>query len=318
MRIVYVTDLHGSTMAFEKAINAAIYYDANFLLFGGDLSGKKLLPLIKISNGEYKISEPFVEKGEDGNVVEVPIERFVSEKDLTLFLKRIEAKGWYWLETNIERLQYLNQNINELRQLFDDKIVERLLDWSKIISEQLPEEINCYWTGGNDDSESFLNNLLGHDLGKFQYSENKIVELQGYEMMSLGYSNKTPFKTERELEEEELFNKLMLLFSRVKNKERLILNVHVPPYNCGKLDLVIDPKNHTRYKNVGSTAVRKFIEEIHPIVDFTGHIHEGKGRAQIGRTQVFNPGSEFYQGLLYGYVVDISGSIIKDYVHFIR
>jgi Icc-related predicted phosphoesterase len=43
-------------------------------------------------------------------------------------------------------------------------------------------------------------------------------------------------------------------------------------------------------ENVGSTALRAFIERTQPAVVFCGHIHEGRGVEQIGRTTVVNCG----------------------------
>jgi Icc-related predicted phosphoesterase len=41
---------------------------------------------------------------------------------------------------------------------------------------------------------------------------------------------------------------------------------------------------------VGSSTVRKFIEEVQPDVCLTGHIHEAKAEDQIGKTRIVNPG----------------------------
>jgi hypothetical protein len=39
------------------------------------------------------------------------------------------------------------------------------------------------------------------------------------------------------------------------------------------------------------------------VVSLHGHIHESGGRFRIGRTQTFNPGSEYVQGVLQGVIV---------------
>lgn len=42
--------------------------------------------------------------------------------------------------------------------------------------------------------------------------------------------------------------------------------------------------------NVGSTALRAFIDQVQPDLVLCGHIHEGRGVERIGRTQVVNCG----------------------------
>ena len=42
---------------------------------------------------------------------------------------------------------------------------------------------------------------------------------------------------------------------------------------------------------MGSKAVRAFIEQRQPLICFTGHIHEGVGVDQIGKTNIINPSS---------------------------
>jgi len=135
-------------------------------------------------------------------------------------------------------------------------------------------------------------------------------------LISVGYSNKTPFYTPRELEEPELLAKLEDLAQLANTTERLILNVHVPPYKCSRLDLCLNPMNPSETIHVGSTAVKTFIENTQPLVDFVGHVHEGKGNAKIGRTYIFNPGSEYNAGVLHGVVVIINQGKIKDFTHF--
>ncbi|HEX9333263.1 MAG TPA: metallophosphoesterase [Anaerolineales bacterium] len=62
-----------------------------------------------------------------------------------------------------------------------------------------------------------------------------------------------------------------------------ILVCHQPPYNT-RNDLT------QRNIHVGSKAVREFIKRTQPLICFTGHIHEGIGIDQVGRTKIVNPG----------------------------
>jgi Icc-related predicted phosphoesterase len=62
-------------------------------------------------------------------------------------------------------------------------------------------------------------------------------------------------------------------------------------------------------------AVRESIERYQPLVGLHGHIHESGGRFRIGRTQTFNPGSEYVQGVLQGVKLTLKGGKLASYQH---
>ncbi|MBZ5538114.1 MAG: metallophosphoesterase [Acidobacteriia bacterium] len=318
MRILFITDLHGSTLLFKKALRVVNDFEIDAMILGGDLSGKRLLAIAPNLDGGYVTSEVYKKKDDTGKAVEMTIPKTVGKAELDNYLKRLEAKGIYWHIAERGEIEELNENVRKLQVLSLKKIYDRLVEWAKLASERLPEGVKCFWTGGNDDDQEMLEQLSMEDLGRFLYVEDQVVDLFGYQVLSMGFSNKTPFNTDRELEEEEISNRLMRLADNAKSTEKMILNVHVPPYNCGTIDLVTNLKDPSRSVHVGSKGVRTFIENIQPLADFAGHVHEGTGTAKIGRTQVFNPGSDYYAGILQGYVVDILDSRIGDFAHFTR
>ena len=61
---------------------------------------------------------------------------------------------------------------------------------------------------------------------------------------------------------------------------------------------------------VGSKAVRKMIEKYQPFVGLHGHIHESSGSMKIGRTHCVNPGSEYAEGILRGFLIEFKGNKI--------
>ncbi len=61
------------------------------------------------------------------------------------------------------------------------------------------------------------------------YVEGKISDVGGYEMAGSGYSNMTPWKLPRDLDEDQLYVKLEELVSQVKNMSKGILCIHFPP-----------------------------------------------------------------------------------------
>jgi Icc-related predicted phosphoesterase len=67
---------------------------------------------------------------------------------------------------------------------------------------------------------------------------------------------------------------------------------HAPPKGTS-VDII------TTGAHVGSDAVRKFIDKVHPNAAFCSHIHEGRGVDEIGNTKIINSGRfpEGYCGL---------------------
>ena len=99
----------------------------------------------------------------------------------------------------------------------------------------------------------------------------------------MGGSNRTPFDTPNEFDENEIASFILQGYNKVKDSPLKLFISHAPPFHTS-VDIV------TNGQHVGSLAVREFIENYQPDVCITGHIHEGKGEDKIGRTVVINPG----------------------------
>jgi len=68
-----------------------------------------------------------------------------------------------------------------------------------------------------------------------------------------------------------------------------VLISHQPPINT-KTDLSNDGSSETGTRNIGSVAIRKYIEETQPLLALVGHVHESPGIDTIGKTVLVNPG----------------------------
>jgi Icc-related predicted phosphoesterase len=102
-------------------------------------------------------------------------------------------------------------------------------------------------------------------------------------IFGVGGSNLTPFNTPTEFSEEELWDIVNKAYQHVTHAPIKVLISHTPPFNTAA-DLIGSGVH------VGSTAIRKFIEEKQPDFCFTGHIHESRGEDRIGHTLILNPG----------------------------
>ncbi len=54
LRILLVSDLHGSSVAYGKLSNAIKFYKADIVVFAGDLTGKALVPIIR-DDGSFSL-----------------------------------------------------------------------------------------------------------------------------------------------------------------------------------------------------------------------------------------------------------------------
>ena len=54
-RLFFAADIHGSQVTFRKFLAAADFYGVDALVFGGDLMGKVLVPIVR-SNGGFHAS----------------------------------------------------------------------------------------------------------------------------------------------------------------------------------------------------------------------------------------------------------------------
>lgn len=311
MRVYFTTDVHGSEVCFKKFVNAGKFYKANVAILGGDITGKAIIPIMEKPDGTFHckfLGESLrVKKG----------------KELDDLMQRIKAIGYYPYPTSPSETEELSQNHEKLEAVFLELTKESVRRWVEIAEERLRNTgIKCYVSPGNDDSYS-----IDPILTESEYVINpdgKIVTINGdIEMISLGNANITPWNCPRDIPEEKLFQKIDNLASQLKNTEKSIFNIHVPPYGSGidsapELDQELRPKlepgGSFKMISVGSKAVHETILKYQPLLGLHGHIHESKGFIKLGRTLCLNPGSEYQEGILRGVLVQLSDGKIKDFM----
>jgi Icc-related predicted phosphoesterase len=306
LTIFFATDLHGSNVCFKKFVNGARFYGANCLVMGGDLTGKAIMPIARQINGTYLAHD-------SGGSVELHTQEEISE-----YSRRVSDKGFY--PTIISEEEYRNLSMDEKARhgLFKRLVCERVEQWCDYAAEKLSGTgVRFITAPGNDDFFEIDDILRASP--HVEFHEMEVTEVGGYEMLHCGGSNKTPWDTEREYSEEEYKERLETLIPKVRDPERCIFNVHVPPHgsvldSCPKLDetlqVVYDMGNPVSM-HAGSTAVFEAIEKYQPLLGLHGHIHEGRGQISIGRTVCVNPGSVYPEGILQGALVTLQGGSIK-------
>lgn len=310
-RLFFATDVHGSTVCWRKFVNAADFYDADVLILGGDTTGKAIFPII--DRGDRYT---YTREG-DQHVVE-------SEEALADLEETLANRGFYpYVLTEAEYDEFAEADDREQRQddLFEQEMAARIRDWIAFAESRLPADYPIYVCPGNDDP--FPIDAVWAESELIELVEGEVVDLDGgYEMVSSGWTNPSPWDTPREEPEEELKGRLEGIIEQADDVDRCVFNFHDPPYDsqldeAPELDDDLRPKYGGRsMEPVGSTAVRELIEEHQPPLSLHGHIHESRGKTTIGRTIAINPGSVYSEGSLQGAVVDLTPEV--DVVGLVR
>ena len=297
-RLFFVTDLHASEITFRKVLNAVEVYEANVLIIGGDLAGKRVVPVVGDRNG-YTTSV----SGEDITV---------DESGIGDVLSKIKDLGQYPMVMGAEEYQSLAADPDEVHRRFLKAAHEQCADWADRLAARFePKGTPVFITGGNDDYMS-IEEILDAAPWIVNAGEKVVEVAPGVEMISTGFGNPTPWNCPRDVSEEELARIIETVAQQLKEPQKAIFNLHVPPHGSGLdqaplLDTSVTPPRPIVGESApaGSTAVRDAILKYQPLVGLHGHIHESRGIQKLGRTTCVNPGSEYTEGLLRSAVIDL-------------
>ena len=304
IRIFFATDVHGATAVWQKWIKAAEVYDANVLMLCGDLTGKTLVPLIKTTNNNFT-AHYFGKEWQ-----------LKTETEIIEFEKRLENIGTYFARLSQDEVEELKNNGSKVENLIQEKMIERIDKWlGMLITTVNTSKIKVIVMPGNDDSFAIDDVIQQYEKERVINPLDRIVELNGVEIISLAHVPPTPWNTPREADEKKIDNMIKGLIKKRRETKNSIFNLHISPYGK-RLDLapqsVKDRKpiimcGQVNVIHVGSKAFRKAIEKHQPILGLHGHIHESSGAEKIGRTLIVNPGSEYSEGVLRAFVIiDVS------------
>ncbi len=305
--IFFATDIHGSNVCWKKFVNAGKFYGARVLILGGDVTGKMVVPIAQQDDGSYLSSFA----GKDV--------RLAGQDEVHDFERRVADMGFYPKVMTEAEFQELRASPGGQEELFRALIERRLEEWADYARARIAEQgVKCFAAPGNDDA-FWVDELLGAS-GVVELLEGRVIQLDGLEMLTTGWSNETPWKTERECSEPELKQRILSMIEQLEAPDRAVFNIHVPPYEtvldvCPQLDEDLRPVHrggNPVMASAGSKAVRELIEEYQPALGLHGHIHEGRGVATLGRTVCVNPGSNYSEGVLNGSLIRLQDAGVRD------
>ena len=289
------------------------------VLVGGDLTGKETIFVSEVGRDRYVYV--------NGDARETA----VSDRELKELRRLWGNKGFYSAIVPDELRK--NKDAPERLKIKRQLIRTRLTQWLRYAESAFaPAGIRLLLVPGNDDPLD-----VDVDISSVGWVENvdggqTLVE--EHPVAGLGYSNETPWHCPRELSEAEITVRLNKLISgmSVDDVSRLVLVSHVPPFGSG-LDIApeISGKKKDNEKveidredaglsivpggqsEVGSKAVRAFIENHHPMLVVSGHCHDSPGFQRLGTTLCINPGSTYGSGVLRTAIVLLKDNAVLGY-----
>ena len=298
MKVFFATDIHGSEVCWRKFLNAAAFYKADIVILGGDVTGKVMVPIVA-DGGHWKVT------------VRGQAYTLETQQELEDIQRQIRNAGSYPAIVSPDELQHLSQEEGAVDRRFTAEMTQSLDRWLDMADGKLRGgDIPCILNGGNDDI--FDIDPIIENSPAVTFAEGKVLDLGGFHLVSMGWTNPTPWDTFREAPEDQLAEKIEAVAGQVPDMERTIFNFHAPPYGTGldeapALDDQLRPTHGGAVmKPVGSKAVRDAILKHQPMLSVHGHIHESRGVKRMGRTLSINPGSVYGDGVLQGAVLDLN------------
>ena len=310
MRIFFVSDLHGSEICWKKFLNAGAFYKADVVILGGDVTGKAMVPIVQQANGTWDAS------------LQDWRETLESEEQVQEFEKRVMNRGYYPIRVSEDDYKAMQADEALVDKRFKEVMIAGTARWIDMAEDKLGGSgIRVVACPANDDMFE-IDELLMHANVVETGDEDHPIQIDGYTMVSMGWTNPTPWHTFREAPEEELAERIAKAIAHSEDPAHTIFNFHAPPYGS-RLDFAPALNEDLSYvaggqalRPVGSTSVRDAVTSYQPILSLHGHIHEGKGAVRLGKTLTINPGSSYEEGVLQAAVVDIDTKKgkVKNYI----
>jgi Icc-related predicted phosphoesterase len=309
VHLFFATDIHGSETCFRKFLNAGLAYKADVIVMGGDMTGKMLVPLVARERGKFSFEW-------------LGLTYSLAEEELPEYEKQMRMSGCYPYRTTPEEMAELEQDPLKLKRLFARVMSASVAGWLTLAEERLGKtSTECFITPGNDDvlevDEAFKASRFVQD------PEGQRIVVKGeYEMIACGYSNRTPWNSPREMDEDTLLAYIQGMATKLTDPHKSIFNFHCPPHDSGldtapKIDKTLKPVTGitgVEMTTVGSTAVAQAIREYQPLLGLHGHVHESRATIKLGKTLCVNPGSEYSEGILRGCLLWLDKGKVRDYM----
>lgn len=309
-KVFYSVDVHGASSVWRKWLKVPELYEVDGLLLCGDLTGKSMVPIIDKGDGTFKAFY----FGKNWSLK--------SGSEVDEMEKRIQDAGAYTIKCDMDKVQELQNNPKQVENMMMSMIKDRIAHWMEMLIEKVDlSNVDVVVMPGNDDDFAIDDVIKSYQDKGIRWCLDSVIEVLGIPTISLAYVNPTPWDTPREDSERGMEKRIKKLAKMLDNPSKSIFNFHAPPYGT-MLDLApeldsnkkpVTVAGQVNFVHVGSKAVAKSIKKYQPLMGLHGHIHESYGHDKIGNSPVINPGSEYGEGILRGYIIEIEEKFIKNY-----
>lgn len=288
--LLFASDFHGDEGSWRAFLRTGARLGAGVLVYGGDYT-------------PYSVAiGPFA-----GGAAEVSPLRRRCHAQMTppALVERYRASGVAAALVDADTLVELEGSVAGDRRAWHAFVARRteaqLRRWCALAAAVLPPAALLAVVPGNHDPLQ-LDDLLRRQSG-LCFLDGDVCPLPGgFSLLGVGWTNRTPLRSPRECDEDELRARIAAAAAAVPDPDAAVFCLHCPPA-ATRLDRA-RPRGREA-GHVGSTAVRQAIEAYQPLLSLHGHIHESAGQDHLGRTVCLNPGSQAPRGADQGYLVQL-------------
>ncbi len=219
MRVFFATDIHGSEVCWRKFLNAGPFYGADVVIVGGDITGKAMVPIVE-RHGRWETT------------LQDHLEVLESEEAVRDIETKILNRGYYPIRVSEEEYRHMQEDEDAVDKRFKEVMLEGTERWIAMADEKLKGKVHRVVVCPANDDMFEIDPVLksGHVV---EMGTDEPLELDGFSMVSYGWTNPTPWDTFRELPEEELGRRIDKIVEKVAEPDRTIFNFHAPPHATG-------------------------------------------------------------------------------------
>ena len=195
MKVFFATDIHGSEICWRKFLNAAAFYKADMVILGGDVTGKVMVPIVSLRPGHWEVTF-------GGQRVQLD-----TQAELDDIKRKIRDRGYYPAVMSGDELDALSEEDGSVDRRFTQEMTKGLEMWLDMADSKLRGgEIPCILNGGNDDIWE-IDDIIEQS-PSVSFAESKVLDIGGFYLASMGWTNPTPWNTFREAPEDVLAAKI--------------------------------------------------------------------------------------------------------------
>ena len=158
--------------------------------------------------------------------------RLETKTELDEIQRKIRDRGSYPSVMAPEELDALNEEDGSVDRRFTLEMTRGLDRWLDMADGKLRGgDIPCILNGGNDDIWE-IDDIIEQS-PCVSFAESKVLDIGGFYLASMGWTNPTPWNTFREAPEDVLTAKIDAVVSQIPDMGRAVFNFHAPPYGTG-------------------------------------------------------------------------------------